>query len=61
MENAPAFVPVVADICHKAAPAPAAKGCGVIIIEIAGVVVRAEPGVDPGWLREVLRTVRAPI
>jgi transposase len=59
MEDAPAFVPVVTEIRHEAAPASAANGRGVITIEIAGVVVRAEPGVDPGWLRDVLRAVRA--
>ena len=32
---------------------------GVITIEIAGAVVRAERGVDLGWLRDVLRAVKA--
>jgi hypothetical protein len=61
MENAPAFVPVVAGSATRLLRHRSQKRCGVIIIEIAGVVVHAEPGVDPGWLREVLRTVRAPI
>src|SRR5207253_5267495 len=49
----PLFVPVVT------AP-PAAKSCGAgsIAIEIAGVVVRAQPGVDLVFLRDVLRALR---
>ena len=35
------------------------SGSGAITIEIAGAVVRAEPGVDPGLLRDVLRAVKA--
>ena len=35
------------------------SGSGSIAIEIAGAVVRAEPGVDLGWLRDVLRAVKA--
>jgi transposase len=58
MDDAPAFVPVVTEIRQQAsAPTPNARGA--ITIEIGGAVVRAEPGVDPGWLREVLRAVRA--
>jgi transposase len=54
----PMFVPVVT--------APGAAGAvthrtGSIAIEIAGAVVRAEPGVDLGWLRAVLRAVKAAI
>jgi transposase len=53
----PLFVPVVT------APPPeaAAKSsrAGSIAIEIAGVVVRAEPGVDLVFLRDVLRAVKA--
>jgi len=59
MEEAPAFVPVVTEIPREPAPAPTVNGRGVITIEIAGAVVRAEPGVDPGWLRDVLRAVRS--
>jgi transposase len=52
----PMFVPVVT--------APSAAGAvrhraGSIAIEIAGTVVHAEPGVDLGWLRDVLRAVKA--
>ncbi len=50
------FVPVVTDGRHDGA---AAKGAGAITIEIAGAVVRVEPGVHPGWLRDVLRSVKA--
>lgn len=32
-----------------------------ITIEIVGAVVRAAAGVDPAWLRDVLRAVRAAI
>jgi transposase len=27
--------------------------------EIGGAVVRAAPGIDPAWLRDVLRAVKA--
>ena len=55
----PMFVPVA-----TATGAPGAAGAvthctGSIAIEIAGAVVRAEPGVDLGWLRAVLRAVKA--
>jgi hypothetical protein len=33
---------------------------GVITIEIAGAVVRAERGVDLGWLRDVRKRNSAP-
>jgi transposase len=59
MDDAPAFVPVVTEIRQQAASAPTPNARGAITIEIGGAVVRAEPGVDPGWLREVLRAVRA--
>jgi hypothetical protein len=53
------FVPVV-----TATGAPGAAGAVThrarsIAIEIAGTVVHAEPGVDLGWLRDVLRAVKA--
>jgi transposase len=35
------------------------QGCPAITIEIGGAVVRAAPGVDPAWLRDVLRAVKA--
>jgi transposase len=58
MDDGPAFVPVVTEPRHEAAPAPT-NGCGAITIEIGGAIVRAEPGVDLVWLRDVLRAVRA--
>ena len=58
-DEAPMFVPVVRATHDVGAAATAANGSGAISIEIAGVVVRAEPGVDPGWLRDVLRAVKA--
>jgi transposase len=54
-----AFIPVVTEARHEAAPAPTANDRGAITIEIGGAIVRAEPGVDPIWLRDVLRAVRA--
>jgi transposase len=59
MDDAPAFVPVVTEPRHEAAPAPTNGYCGAITIEIGGAVVRVEPGVDPVRLRDVLRVVRA--
>jgi transposase len=59
MDDAPAFIPVVTEARHEAAPALTVNGCGAITIEIGGAIVRAEPGVDPVWLRDVLRAVRA--
>ena len=54
----PLFVPVVAAPASAAAAAKS-NGTGSIAIEIAGVVVRAEPGVDLVFLRDVLRAVKA--
>src|SRR2546423_15644568 len=55
-EEAQAFVPVVTQAGPGGAAAAAtAKGCGAVIIEIGGAVVRADPGVGLGWLREGLR------
>jgi transposase len=48
------FVPVVAAASESLPPTPA----GIVEIEIAGVVVRAAPGVDWRQLREVLRAVK---
>lgn len=59
MDDAPAFVPVVAEPRRETIPAPKANGCGTITIEIGGTIIRAEPGVDLIWLRDVLRAVRA--
>ena len=59
-DTAPLFVPVVTDLHYDGVmPAAVADGCGGITIEIAGVVVRAAPGADPAWLRDVLRAVKA--
>ena len=59
-DGAPLFVPVVTELRHDGMMSGAsAQGCAAITIEIGGVVVRAAPGVDPAWLREVLRAVKA--
>ena len=53
-------MPVVRATCDdSAATALGVPVSGAITIEIAGAVVRAERGVDLGWLRDVLRTVKA--
>jgi transposase len=58
-DTAPLFVPVVTDLRHDGAmPAAVTDGSGVITIEIGGVVVRGAR-VDPAWLRDVLRAVKA--
>jgi hypothetical protein len=51
------FVPVVTPLDGSAGD-KAERG-GSIRIEVAGAVVHAEPGVDLGWLRDVLRAVKA--
>lgn len=53
--DAALFVPVVM-AARKPAASPSALS---ITIETAGVVVRAECGVDVGWLADVLRAVKA--
>jgi transposase len=59
-DEAPMFVPVVREICDDgAATAVGVTVSGAITIEIAGAMVRAERGVDLGWLRDVLRAVKA--
>ena len=58
-DDAPTFVPVMSAIGHEMTPSTTASGSGGVTIEIAGAVVRAERAVDPGWLRDVLRAVRA--
>ena len=35
------------------------QNCRPIVFEIAGAVIRAEPGVDVGWRRDVLPAVKA--
>ena len=57
-EETPIFVPVVTTTREAVAGASANRP-GSIVIEIAGAVVRAEKGVDLGWLRDVLRSVKA--
>ena len=56
-DDAPMFVPVVT--ASREAVSATGERPLAIAIEIAGAVVRAEPGVDLGWLRDVLRVVRA--
>ena len=59
-DKAPTFVPVVRATCDdSAATALGVTVSGAITIEIAGAVVRAERGADLGWLRDVLRAVKA--
>ena len=59
-DEAPMFVPVVREICDDgAATAVRVTVSEAITIEIAGAKVRAERGVDLGWLRDVLRAVKA--
>lgn len=53
--DAALFVPVVM-AARKPAASPSAPS---ITIETGGVVVRAECGVDVGWLADVLRAVQA--
>jgi transposase len=58
-EAAAMFVPVVTEGRYDGAAAAGVNGSAGITIEIGGAVVRAEPGIDPGWLRDVLRAVKA--
>src|ERR1700693_1250052 len=58
-DEAPMFVPVVREADDGGVAAAAANRSGAITIEIAGAVVRAERGVDLGWLRDVVRAVKA--
>jgi transposase len=57
-EAAPLFVPVVTELRGEGGMR-GADSPGVITIEIGGAVVRAARGVDPAWLRDVLRAVKA--
>lgn len=59
-DEAPLFVPVVTEL-RSAGPGTeaAARSSTTISIEIGGAVVRVAVGVDPAWLRDVLRAVRA--
>jgi transposase len=59
-DGAPPFVPVVMEVRRgERVPLAADDASGAITIQIGGMVVRAAPGVDLGWLREVLRAVKA--
>src|SRR5207245_11223710 len=58
-EEAPMFVPVATTSREVGAAEAATNGPGSIVIEIAGARVRAQRGVDLGWLRDVLRAVKA--
>jgi transposase len=58
-EEAALFVPVV--VAPQKTVMAAKPAAASIAIEIASVVVRAERGVDIGWLVDVLRAVKAAI
>ena len=59
-DEAPLFVPVVTERRSAGvAEGAATRNATTISIEIGGAVVRAAAGVDPAWLRDVLRAVRA--
>jgi transposase len=56
-DSAPMFVPVVSSLAiapGRGKPREAAS----IRIEIAGAVVVAEPNIDLGWLRDILRVLK---
>ena len=57
--DSPMFVPVVTAVGGPGAARTVAHRVGSIVIEIAGAAVRADPGIDLGWLRDVLRAVKA--
>ena len=57
--NSPIFVPVITGTGDPGAAGALTRCTGSIVIEIAGAAVRADPGVDLGWLRDVLRAVKA--
>jgi transposase len=60
IDEAPLFAPVVMQEDHGRSPTRrAAVRLETIAIEIGGAVVHAAPGVDPAWLRDVLRVVKA--
>jgi transposase len=52
-EQPPMFVPVAPSIREVSAAGASANGPTSIVVEIAAAVVRAERGVDFGWLRDV--------
>jgi hypothetical protein len=53
------FVPVVATGGETAQPAAAPSRAGIVDIEVAGTTIRAAPGMDWRFLRDVLRAVKA--
>jgi transposase len=55
----PMFVPVVTATADPSAAGAVTHHSGSIVIEIAGAAVRIDPGIDLGWLRDVLRAVKA--
>jgi transposase len=57
-QEAPMVVPAMTTMRDGGADATA-NTAGSIVIEIGGVTVRAQRGVDLGWLRDVLRAVKA--
>lgn len=59
VDDAALFVPIVVRSQKTVVAERAAVA--FITIEIAGAVVRAEHGVDAGWLADVLRAVKAAI
>jgi transposase len=59
VEAPPMFVPVVTAMGELGADDAVTNRAGSIVIEIAGAVIRVDPGVDVGWLRDVLRAVKA--
>jgi transposase len=59
-DQTPLFFPVVTDPRPAGTAVEAAtRSSTTITIDIGGAVVRAAAGVDPAWLRDVLRAVRA--
>jgi transposase len=58
-DAAPLFVPVVAEEPNDRAMPATAAGSTTVSIEIGGAIIRAAPGVDLAWLRDVLRVVKA--
>jgi transposase len=53
------FVPVIAAGGETVQSTPAPLRAGIVEIEVAGTTIRATPGVDWRFLREVLRAVKA--
>lgn len=53
------FAPVVTAADELGSGSAVTKTGGSIVIDIGGALVRAEPGADVHWLRDVLRAVKA--